>query len=61
MTTELAKTAFGDDDPKVAIATKVAEDCHNSTDPDRCEAANKLFACSLKAAQKYNVKFEDLL
>lgn len=61
MTTELAKTAFGDDDPKVAISTKVAEDCHEVTDPNRCEAAGKLYECSINAAAKYGVKFEDLL
>lgn len=57
---ELAKMAFGADDPKVEIARGIATDCADVTHDDRCEAAVKAFECSIAAGQKRGVKFEDL-
>lgn len=54
---ELAKTALGDNDPRVASAKAVAEDCAGITDADRCEAAAKIFACSIEAGKKHGFDF----
>lgn len=54
---ELAKTALGDNDPRVASAQKVAQACSTVTDPDRCEAAAKIFACSIEEGKKNGFDF----
>lgn len=54
---ELAKTALGDDDPRIASAQKVAQACSTITDPDRCEAAAKIFACSIEEGKKAGFEF----
>lgn len=57
---ELAKTAIGENDPRVATAKAVAEDCADVTDPDRCEAATKIFMCSIEAGKKRGFDFQML-
>lgn len=61
MSIELAKTAFGEGDPKVAIAEEIAHECAEVTDPDRCEAAAKQYDCARSGAIKRGIKFEELL
>lgn len=61
MSVELAKTAFGEGDPKVAIAEEIALECADITDPDRCEAAAKMYECGRNGAEKRGIKFEDLM
>lgn len=59
--TELASMAFGADDPKVAIATQIATDCHDKTHEDRCEAAVKLYECSIEMAKKHGINPQELI
>lgn len=58
---ELAKTAFGADDPKVANARDIATECHETTDDDRCIAAVKMYECGLEGGKKRGINFHDLL
>lgn len=53
--------AFGADDIKVTYAREIATECNSVTDDDRCEAAAKLYECSVAAAKKRNIEFKDLL
>ncbi|XP_055326704.1 uncharacterized protein LOC129580383 [Sitodiplosis mosellana] len=57
---EIAKMAFGADDPKVSIARQISTECAGVTHDDRCEAAVKAYECGVAAGQKLGVKFEDL-
>lgn len=51
---------MGEDEPKIASAKAVAEACSSVTDADRCEAAAKIFACSVEAAKKHGFDFSML-
>lgn len=53
--------AFGPDDPKVNHARDIATACAEVTDANRCEAASKIYECSIAAAQKLGIKMEELL
>lgn len=53
--------AFGADDPKVNQAREIASACSNITGDDRCEAAVKMYECSIDAAKKLGIEFKDLL
>lgn len=55
------KKAFGDSDPKVAIALEIANECAKVSDPDRCENVSKIYACSMEGAQKRNLKIDDFI
>lgn len=52
--------AFGADDPRVNIAREISTECNGVTDSDHCEAAAKIYICSVGAAEKRGVKFQDL-
>lgn len=53
--------AFGEGNPKVAIAVDIANTCAKITDPDRCELASKMYACAKEEAAKKDLKFEDFM
>lgn len=57
----LAKMAFGDDDPKVGFARDIANDCIDTTDEDRCEAAFKMYECGFEAGKKRGIDFTDIM
>lgn len=61
MARKLAKNAFGADDPKVDLAIAIAKECVDVTDPDRCEAAAKMYDCGRKGAEKRGIKFENFM
>lgn len=58
---ELAKMAFGPDDIRVTHAKEIATECAEITDPERCEAAVKMYQCSIAAGAKRGLKLGDLL
>ncbi|XP_031634712.1 general odorant-binding protein 28a-like [Contarinia nasturtii] len=58
---ELAKMAFGADDPKVEQSRKIAAACAHMTADDRCEAAVQMYECSIDEAKKLGIEFKDLL
>lgn len=55
------KGAFGADDPRVAMAQDIATECFEVTDPDRCEAAAKMYTCGREGAVRRGYTFEDFL
>lgn len=57
---ELAKMAYGADDPRVEIARKMSTECAAVTADERCDAATKAYECTVAVAHKLGVKFEDL-
>lgn len=56
---EMAKKVFDNDPLKVQTATDIANECAAVTDPDRCEAAVKIFECFLKATSSRGIKMGD--
>lgn len=58
---KLMKGAFGADDPRVAMAQDIATECFEVTDPDRCEAAAKMYTCGREGAVRRGYTFEDFL
>lgn len=53
--------AFGAEDVKVTYAREIATECAEVTDADRCEAAAKMYECSVAAAKKRNLEFKDFI
>ena len=52
--------AFDGDAKKVQMARDLANDCAGITDPDRCEAAVKIFECGHNAVKTRGITFEDV-
>lgn len=57
---ELAKMAYGADDPRVEIARKISSECSTVTADERCDAATVAYECGVTVAQKLGIKFQDL-
>lgn len=59
-TVAIADMAFDGDAKKVQMARDLANDCAGITDPDRCEAAVKIFECGHSAVKTRGITFEDV-
>ena len=59
-TVAIADMAFDGDAKKVQMARDLANDCAGITDPDRCEAAVKIFECGHNAVKTRGITFEDV-
>lgn len=59
-TTKLAKIKLCGDEFKVQKANEVAKKCADVTDPDRCEAASKIFHCSHDAVKSLGITFDNI-
>lgn len=52
--------AFDGSPTKVQVAKDLANDCADVTDPDRCEAAEKIMECGQNAAKSRGLTFDEL-
>lgn len=59
-TAAVTHVVYDGDEKKIQMARDLANDCLGITDPDRCEAAIKIFNCGHGAAKKRGMTFEDL-
>lgn len=53
----IAKMIHGDDAAKIKLAADIANDCVGVTDPNPCEAADKVLQCSKRAHEARGLKF----